>query len=178
MTQAGNVQSSADLVRVQRISGTQFRKGVTAPTDETVGTTPTVPVLRFGNVNELVTVVVPIPPNYQPGTDIEVVVLWSLVNAQLNLDTLDVTCDYVAATLAGGGGLAKTSTQITGQVTAVTGRLAAGDLYEMTLTFAAADATNPLASAIELALEIHLTNVTGVAEADLVSGFVQFDANY
>ena len=92
----------------------------------------------------------------------------SLVNVQLNLDTLDITCDYVAVTTTTADGFAKTSTQITGQVTTVTGRLAIGDLYQMTLSFASGDATNPLStSVLAIAVEIHLTNVTGVAAAHL-----------
>ena len=58
----------------------------------------------------------------------------------------------------------------------MTGRLAIGDIYTMDLTVLAADATNPLASAIGLALEIHLTNVTGVADIHLIDGDLIYEA--
>ncbi len=172
----GDVLGNTVLVREQRISGTQFRKGATAPTDETVGTTPTVPVLRFDATAELATAVLEIPDDYDSG-DIEIVLLWRLVNGQANGETLDITCNYVAPTLVTGAGLEKASTGITGLVTAVTGRLAAGDLYEMTLTFAAADGTNPLASAVTLCAEISMTNVTGVAAAHLVGAVIRYTAS-
>lgn len=176
MTTLGAVASNTSLVRELRIPQTQFRKGATAPTDETVGTTPTVPALRFDAVAELATVVVHMPDDWDGG-GVDMRLLWRLVNAQTNGQTLDVTCDYVAATLATGAGFGKASSQITGQVTAVTGRLAAGDLYEMILTFAAGDATNPLSKAVQaIAAEIHLTNVTGVAAAHLMAGKMRYTA--
>jgi hypothetical protein len=46
----------------------------------------------------------------------------------------------------------------------------------MDITLPAADATNPLASAIGVALEIHMTNITGVAVIDLLDGDFIFDA--
>ena len=102
----------------------------------------------------------------------------ALVNVQLNGDTLDLTCNYVAPTLATAAGFAKTSTGITGQVTTVTGRLAVGDLYEMILTFAQGDGTNPLASAVAIAAEINLTNVTGVIAAHLVGATMRYEAQH
>ncbi|MEE9312117.1 MAG: hypothetical protein V3V10_06845, partial [Planctomycetota bacterium] len=70
------------------------------------------------------------------------------------------------------------STQITGQVTVTTGEgLAAGDMYDMTLTMLQNDANNPAAGALGPALEFHLTNTTGVAAADLVAGCVNYRSN-
>jgi hypothetical protein len=83
-----------------------------------------------------------------------------------------MTVDYTAPTLTTAEGIAKTSTQVTGQFTAVTGRLAVGDVYQMDITFDVSDATNPLANAVGLAVEFHLTNVTGVADIHL------FDADF
>lgn len=87
-----------------------------------------------------------------------------------------MTCDYVAPTLTTGAGFAKTSSQVTGQFTAVTGRLAAGDIYKMTFTFSASDGTNPLASAVILVPEFHLTNVTGVAAVGVAAGVFRYEA--
>ena len=46
-------------------------------------------------------------------------------------------------TLAGGAGPGTASTPVTGQITAVTGRLAIGDTYQMTIPLNRNDATNP-----------------------------------
>ena len=76
-----------------------------------------------------------------------------------------------------GEGFARASSQITGLVTAVTGRLAIGDLYQMTLSFSAGDGTNPLSTAtLAIALEIHLTNVTGVTAAHLAGAVLRYTA--
>jgi hypothetical protein len=176
MSNFGEVSSNTVLTRTLHLSGDQFRKGVTAPADVTIGTTPTVPALQFSATNQLVSLYHSLPDEADLTQDIILRLQWSLAAVQLNLDTLDMTCDYVAVTLAGGAGVAKASTQITGQFTAVTGRLAIGDLYTMDLTFAAGDATNPLASAVGIAFEFHMTNTTGVASCDLLDGDFIYEA--
>lgn len=173
----GAVAANQTLSREQRVSGAQFRKGVTAPTDATIGTTPTVPALLFDATAELATAVLEKPQDWEPATDITLVILWALVNVQVNNDTLDITCNYTAPTLTTAGGFGKASTGITGQVTAVTGRLAIGDLYEMTLTFAQGDATNPLTNAVAIAAEINMTNLTGVAAAHLLGATMRYEAS-
>lgn len=178
MGQFGQVLSNQELDRTLHLSGDQFRKGSIAPTDVTIGTTPTVPALLFDATNELASLYHSIPVDADLTQDIIFRLQFSLANVQLNGDTCDFTCDYTATTLAGGGGIAKTSTQITGQFTAVTGRLAVGDLYTMDMTIAFDDATNPLASAIGIAFEIHLTNVTGVAAIHLIDGDFIYSAAY
>jgi uncharacterized protein involved in outer membrane biogenesis len=160
------------------LSGDQFRKGATAPTDVTIGTTPTVPALLFDATGELVSLYHSLPQDLDTGHDVILRLQWSLAAVQLNGDTLDVTCDYTAPTLTGGAGIAKTSTQITGQFTCVTGRLAIGDLYTMDLTVPFGDATNPLASAVGVAFEFHLTNTTGVAACHLVDGDFIYEGLY
>lgn len=69
MTAWGAVSSDTALTRELRISGSQFRKGATAPTDVTVGTTPTVPLVRFDATNELATLLIPIPSDYGGGDE-------------------------------------------------------------------------------------------------------------
>lgn len=157
-------------LRTLHLSGDQFRKGATAPTDVTIGTTPTIPALHFDATGELASLYHSLPNDADLTQDIILRLQFSLSAVEVNLDTCDFSCDYTAPTLAGGAGIAKASTNITGQFTAVTGRLAIGDMYVMDLTFTAGDATNPLASALGIAFEIHLTNTTGVGEVDLVDG--------
>ncbi len=176
MSHFGEVLSSDELVRTLHLSGEQFRKGVTAPTDVTIGTTPTVPALRFAATNELVSLYHSLPDEMDRTVDLIIRAQFSLVSVQLNGDTSDWTMDYTAPTEVTAEGIAKASTQITASFTAVTGRLAIGDMYEMDFTLAAADATNPLGSAIGVAFEIHLTNTTGVASIDLLDGDFIYDA--
>lgn len=174
----GAISSDTVPTRSLHLSGDQFRKGATAPTDVTLGTTPTVTALRFAATNELVSLYHSLPTDLDVAHDIILRLQWSLVDAETNGDTLDVTCDYVAVTETTAEGVAKASTQIAGQFTAVTGRLAAGDLYTMDLTLPFGDATNPLANAIAIAAEIHLTNITGVVRADLLDGDFIYEALY
>ncbi len=165
------VQSTfGHLERTLHLSGDQFRKGATAPTDVTIGTTPTIPALLFDATGELASLYHSLPADADLTQDIILRLQFSLSVAETNLDTCDFTCDYTAPTLAGAAGIAKASTQVTGQFTAVTGRLAAGDIYTMDITFTSGDATNPLASALGIAFEIHLTNTTGVGAIELIDG--------
>ena len=170
MSHFGEVASDQVLIRALHLSGEQFRKGATAPTDVTIGTTPTIPALLFDAIGELASIYHSIPVDIDPAADVILRMQFSLSSVQLNGDTCDFTCDYTAPTLVGGAGIAKASTQVTGQFTAVTGRLAIGDLYVMDITLPAGDATNPLAAAIGVALEIHLTNVVGVGDIHLLDG--------
>ena len=174
----GAVSSDQVLTRSIHLAGDQFRKGATAPTDVTIGTTPTITALRFALATELASVYASLPADTDLTQDIILRLQWSLVDAETDAETLDVTCDYVAVTLAGAGGAAKTSSNVTGQVTVNTGRLAAGDIHSMDITFTAGDATNPLATAVGIGLEIHLTNVTGVTRADLIDGDLIYTALY
>ena len=172
MTHFGEVLSTQVMTRSVHIPVLDFRKGATGPSDVTIGTTPTMGALLFDATAELVSLYIAIPEEMDVTVDPILRLQFSLSSTQLNADTCDFTCDYVAPTLTTAEGLAKASTQVTGQFTAVTGRLAVGDIYEMDITFDAADATNPLASALGVAFELHLTNVTGVADIHL------FDADW
>lgn len=178
MTRHGDVPSDTLLQRQIILTGDQFRNGVTAPTAETVGTTPTIPVLRFDAIAELVSIFEAMPFNWDKTVDVQLVLIWSLVNAQSNGETLDVTMDYTAPQdNATGEGIAKTSTQVTGQVTVTTANgLAVGDLYTMTINLDRNDGDNPFSSADFMAMEFHLTNLTGVAAAHLVSGCINWRA--
>lgn len=175
----GNVLTSTDLTRQIVLVIDQFRKGATAPADVTIGTTPTIPALRFSATNELISLYQVMPFNWDQG-DIEVILIWSLVSTEINADAISTTLDYVAPiVLSTGNGLGKTSTQLTDNRAVTTGEgLAIGDLYSQIFTLLAADATNPLANAQGIGLELHLTNLTGVASVDLVGACINFTATH
>jgi hypothetical protein len=164
------IDKAAPPLQTLHLSGDQFRRGVTAPTDVTIGSTPTIAALQFALVGELASLYHSFPEDLDRNHDITLRLQFSLAAVETNGDTCDFTCDYTAPTIATGAGIAKASTQVTGQFTAVTGRLAIGDMYTMDITFPFADATNPIAVALGIAFEIHLTNTTGVGIIDLVDG--------
>ncbi len=178
MTLFGEVISNTLLDRQIILTGNQFRKGVTAPTDVTIGTTPTIDALRFAATNELASVFEVLPFNIDLTENLEIILIWSLANVQINNDTLDVTMDYTAPILnSTANGIAKASTQLTATTTVTTGNgLAVGDMYSQLFTLLAGDATNPLANAAGIATEIHLTNITGVVAADLVAACINYKA--
>jgi hypothetical protein len=178
MTAFGGVASDTTLTRSIHLAGDQFRKGATAPTDVTIGTTPTIQALRFDATNELASVYASLPADVDRSQDIILRLQVALIGAETNGETLDVTCNYVAVLEnSTGDGPAKASTGATGQVTVTTANgLAAGDVYTMDITFAAGDATNPLANAIGLGIEINLTNVTGVIGMDLLDADLVYEA--
>lgn len=175
MTLFGDVASSQILRRQQVLTGNQFRKGVTAPSDVTIGTTPTINALRFAATNELVSVYEIFEFAYD-GLNMNIILIFSLVAGQVNNDVLSGTLDYTASILnSTGSGIGKASTSINATKTVTTANgLAAGDLYSLVFPLLAADATNPLTSANGIALEFHLTNLTGVASADLVGGCLDY----
>lgn len=180
MTLFGEVISNTLLDRQIILTGNQFRKGATAPTDVTIGTTPTIAAQRFAATNELASIFDVLPFNIDLTQDLELILIWSLVSVQINNDTLNVTLDYTAPIInTTAAGIAKASTQLLGVTTVTTGNgLAVGDMYSMLFTLLAADATNPLANAAGIAAEIHLTNTTGVASADLVAACLNYKALY
>ena len=173
----GEILSSQALSEQIIITANQFRNGAVAPSDVTIGTTPTVDALQFAAINELVSTFFPLPFNMDRTIDPQLVLIWSLSAVENNADTLDVTLDYTAPIdLSTGNGIAKASTQLTDAVTVTTANgLAIGDTYSQSFSFAVGDATNPLASAIGLAVEFHLTNVTGVGEADLIGACLAYE---
>lgn len=179
MTLFGEIPSDKDLERAITLNLVNFRKGATAPADVTIGTSPVVPALRFSAVNQLLSLSQPMPiTNWNRGVDIDILLIWSLVNAQVNNDQLSVTMDYNAwQTQATGQGASKTSTQLTNNLSVITAEgLAIEDLYAQQFTLATGDATNPLTNADGVAFEIHLTNLTGVAAADLMCACIHYNA--
>lgn len=176
----GEVLSSQALSEQIIITAEQFRNGATAPTGVTIGTTPTVDALQFNATNQLVSTFFPLPFNMDRTVNPELVLIWSLAQVENNADTLDLTLDYTAPIdLSTGSGIAKTSTQLTDALTVTTANgLAIGDIYSQAIAFAVGDATNPLASAIGLAIEFHLTNVTGVGTVDLIGACLGYEREH
>jgi hypothetical protein len=178
MTNFGEVNTSTGLNEQAILGINNFRKGVTSPSDGSLGTTPTVPTLLFSATNDLLSINRLMPTNWDRTVDVQLILFWALAAVQLNGDTLDVTVDYTVPIFSiGGTGPDKTSTQVTGQLTAVTGELAIADPYSMSITLPRADADNPYTSTDAYAFEIefHLTNVTGVASAHFSGACIQYE---
>ena len=176
----GDVAANQVLTRSVHLAGDQFRKGVTAPTDVFIGTTPIIPALRFDAVAELASLYVALPADMDRTQNAILRLQFALIGAETNAETLDVTCNYTAALAnSTGAGPAKASTSIVGQTTVTTANgLAAGDVYTMDITFIAGDASNPLANAVGIAFEINLTNITGVIGMDVIDGNLIYEALY
>jgi hypothetical protein len=177
MTAFGAVLSNQALSEQIIVTGNQFRRGVTAPTEVTIGTTPTVDALQFAATNELVSTFFALPFNMDRTVDPQLVLIWSLVNAETNGDQLSITMDYTAPIdLSTGDGVAKASSQILDNLTVTTANgLAIGDIYTQAFSFPVADATNPITNAIGLAIEFHLTNTVGVAAIDLIGACLGYE---
>jgi len=139
-----------------------------------------VPALLFDATTELATVTEDLPIDMDLTVDPVLTIIFSLVNSQINNDTADLTFDYVAPIKeVTGSGPAKASTTATATTTVTTANgLAVDDMYSINLTIDAADATNPLASAEALSIEMHLTNVTGVAAIHMLSAHLRYTAKY
>jgi hypothetical protein len=179
MVAFNDVAGDTALRRQIILTANQFRKGVTAPSDVTIGSTPTIPAQQFAATNELVSLFQAMPFNWDKG-DVDLVLIWSLAAVETNGDQLSTTLDYTAPiALSTGNGLAKTSTQLTNDLTVTTANgLAIGDVYSQTFTLSAADGDNPLANAIGIAIEIHLTNTVGVALVDLIGACISYAATH
>lgn len=180
MTVFGAVNSSTTLTRSIAIRASQFRKGASAPTDATVGTTPTIGVLLFDAVAETGSAFIQLPADWDRSQDCTLRLVCSLVNTETNSDTLDWTLDYtVPLSLSTGNGVDRASTNLTDTVTVTTGNgLAINDVYEASFTLASADGTNPFSASnsVGFALEIHLTNVTGVIAIHIIAAVLDYVA--
>jgi hypothetical protein len=176
----GEILSSQALSEQIIITGEQFRVGGTAPSAVTIGATPTVDALQFSTTAQLVSTFFVLPFNMDRTVDPALVLVWSLAATETNADELSVTLDYTAPLdLVTASGIAKASTQLTNNLPVTTANgLAIGDIYSQTFTFANADATNPLANAIGLAIEFHLTNTVGVGIIDLLGACLGYERQH
>lgn len=180
MATFGTVDSSTALDREISIAARQLRKGSTAPTDITTGTTPTIGALRFDAVAETASGSIALPANMDKTVDPQIILISALNVGETNNDVLSWSLDYTATIEnSTGSGVAKTSTNLTATTTVTTANgLAAGDVYTTTFTIDAGDATNPLASAIGLYYQINLTNITGVAAIRLLNLVFKYRGTY
>ncbi len=177
----GDVAGNTALTRTLTLQASDLGKGVTAPTDVSIGTTPAVPAVLFDAVAETANVNITLPADLDVAVDMTLVLVVALSSTETNGDTLDWTCDYVtSAENTTGDGPAKTSTQVTGSTTVTTGNgLAIGDVYTVTLTFDNADATNPVdGTTTVLNAEVHLTNVTGVADIHVLGAELNYEGSH
>ena len=179
MSLFGDVGANQPLIRVVSFSAGDIGRGVTAPTESTIGTSPAVPALLFDAVAETGVVVTRFRPDMDLGADMTLRILFALVNGQIDTDQLDLTIDYTVFRTGGGNGPDKASTQLlpTLQVTTANG-LAVADVYSIAATIAFDDATNPLnaADAVGISIEVHLTNVTEVAAIHVLDGDLEYNA--
>lgn len=182
MTAFGDVVGNTTLTRSVPVRGSQFRKGASAPTDATIGTTPTIGVLLFDATAETGSVFVEPPADWDRSQDCTLRLICALVNTETDADTLDWTLDYtVPLSLSTGDGVGRTSTSLTNSVSVTTANgLAVDDVYVASFTLASADATNPFSASnsVGFALEIHLTNITGVIAIHLIEAVLDYVALY
>ena len=176
----GEINSNQVLTRAIHFSGAQFGKGATAPTDVTIGTSPEVPAILFDATAETASVYTSFLPDMDLSQDMTFKVQFSLVNGQINNDQLSLTIDYVVPVVfVIGSGVNKASTQLTPTRNVTTGEgLSANDMYEITSALSAGDATNPITGGAGIAVEIHLTNLTGVAAIHVLDASLEYVALY
>ena len=183
MTTFGAVNNSTTLTRSVILTVDDFRKGVTAPTDTTIGATPVIGALQHNATNELTSCHVVMPADWDKTVNATLDMVCSLRATEDNNDVLSCTIDYVSIKKnTTGAGVAKTSTQLTPTVTVTTANgLAVGDIYVMSATLSESDSNNGFDSGddtIGFCFEFHLTNTTGVGDIDLVSGCINYGALY
>lgn len=150
-----------------------FFLGVNAPVPVTLGTTPTIHALRYSATIEKASTHMFLPWDLDPNNRIGLHMEFALIDVQSPGDSLDVTVDYIIMapeTPGAGPGKANTTLLVSEEVTVEKGANPL-DIYRLTTFIEPDDATNPfwLDRRMNIALELHLTNTTGVARADLIS---------
>ena len=180
MAEFGDVDTERVLERSVVLTLDDFRVGASGPTNVTSGTTPEAAGLRFDSTNELLSVHVLMPRDWDRTANTTLHLNWVLNAVQLNGDVLDLTIDYIAGQEGGTGvGTLKTSTQLAASTTVTTANgLAINDLYSTEVAIPFGDATNPFASATVFVFEFHLTNTTGVGSFVLLGGCLHYEALY
>lgn len=172
--------------REQQLNISVLNGGGTPPTDTSYGTTPTVAAKLFDATAESATFEIDVPEDWTGESDIELDIWCALDAAETNGDVIEWTCNYIAVrdnaaseANGAGGGLTQTSSSTTGSTAVVTGALAQGDLYKVSLTFDRADANNPYAAGQGYCIfcEINRTSVGGAGEVAGV-GVVGLDFEY
>ncbi len=184
MAKFGEVTTDTTLTRAVVVQIDNLRLGVTAPSLELRGTTPSVPVLNFSSVNELGSFTLLGP--FDGDTTLlsfSLVLEIALSTNQLNGDTLNLDINYIIWEHESGSStssLLKTSTlvQVSKTITTAEG-LTSGDTYSVSIPFDKDDVNNPiLATSTGVCFEINMTNIAGVSEFDLVGLRLIYTAAY
>ncbi len=179
MTDFGEVQTPTPLEGQVVLIVDNFRMGVTQPRDDTIGTSPTVPTIRFSRLQEKLSLVARMPLNWDRNFDITMNLDWALANLQSPGDELNITIDYTVAqnVLAQSGvGVTRASSQTTGAFICVVGKLQPFDTYRMAIVFDRDDTSNPTTppDVSAIAFEIGLANLDGVDEAHFLGGCILY----
>lgn len=183
MTTVGAAETEDTLLKSLALGLGDLGRGSTAPTEVTIGGTPTIPALLFDAVAETASANVIMSTDWDKSKDVIFALVWSLVNTQNDGHVLDVTLDYVAIlNETTGGGADKTSSQVLATQTLATANgLAINDVYVLVATLAAADANNGFAAGdktVGFGIEFHLTNLTDVAAIHVLGERIVYEANY
>ena len=91
MSTFGAVGSATTLTRSVVLDGDNWRKGGTAPTAITIGTTPAIPVLLFDATNELLSIQAGLPPDWDKDQDCTCILAFALVETEVNDDVIPIT---------------------------------------------------------------------------------------
>ena len=184
----GDIKSIFRFIQIKRtrsivLTADDFRAGATPPTDTTIGTTPTMAADQYNATGELSSIYIHMPKDWDKDSDCTFDLAVSLRANETTADELSWTLDYVAAkknTTA--AGLAKTSSSTTNATTVTTANgLATGDMYVSSFTLSKTDTNNGFGfgdKVIGFGLEFHLTNVTEVADIDVVGGALNYTSLY
>lgn len=172
----GAIDAARDNESSIILPGEDFRKGAIGPTDTTIGSTPTIHVLNFDAVTELLSghTFFPIGMDltYQLTYELQVM----LANPQSDGDVLDMAMDYVVVREnETGAGFDKTSTHLETSTTFTTENgLAVNDIYHIHFTIPVNDSDNPLEGADGIGVEFHLANLTDVASINFAQARIRY----
>jgi hypothetical protein len=152
-----------------------FKIGATFPAPATIGSTPTVNVLLFTSVLQLVSGTTLFPDSLDRTRPIQFKLEFALSTTQTNGDVLDIAADYVAVGHGPGNGYAKASTHITSSVTCTTAEgLGVADVYHVDFILQPDEATNPLLDAESISFEFHMDNIDEVTEIYFAGASITF----
>lgn len=141
-----------------------WTKGATPPTDATIGSSPATPAWLLDAVGESAVIKVKVPAGYSADADVKLRLAFALNVSETANDDLDITADVRVVEPNSNEALDGTSTQYTGTVD-IGSNTAQYSVHEVEIDLTYNDATNPIAAGDWIAIEFHLTNVTGVAAA-------------
>jgi len=168
-----NVNRNAVVLTVD-----DFRKGATGPTDVEVGTTPTIALLRFDAVNELLSAFVAMPFNWSRLSDVELLLGFGLTQAQTNGDVLSINLDYTALEMdVPGGGFDRTSTNIVIDTELTTAKgLGTGDVYLIRQLLDKNDPANGFTdNTYGFGIQFNLANLVGVDNIHFIAGCIDYE---